>query len=522
MNLNPARHNSKEAVLSKYLINSLDNAAFCLEADGRLIYANDATCRLLEYSRQELLSMTLQDIILDFSLETWSEQWEKIAQQGLSSFQCRLRTKSDRALPVEIAIVYVEEPDSKFGCALIRELKQEILEPQVIKETDRSDNGRERAKTETELATPLSLLRSTFDSTACGIIAVSFEGEVTNYNRKFLELWQIPESKLLSNDPEGCRSFFASKLKNPEIFRQSVWEISRESAVETCDVLELKDGRMFVQYSRPQRLGEKIIGRVWSIWDLTEFRQQTSSETDSDRALEEEKFKELKARFFSVLCHQFRSFLNIISFSNSLLRRGVDRGIEKKIPYFDNIQTAVEQITTLLDRLIFLGQSEVGRLKCEPQQTEALERLCRDLVAQLKSISDSKEQTIEFISQGNCGSACVDLELLQHILMNLLSNAVKYTPNGGKIAFKLFCRAEKLIFQIQDGGIGIPESDRQRIFEPFYRGSNIDELPGNGLGLAIVKNLVDIYGGRIQVESEVGVGTTFTVFVPSNPSSSLR
>ncbi|NJP20660.1 MAG: HAMP domain-containing histidine kinase [Hydrococcus sp. CRU_1_1] len=206
--------------------------------------------------------------------------------------------------------------------------------------------------------------------------------------------------------------------------------------------------------------------------------------------------------------------MNIISFSSSLLRRNVNRETEtQKLPYLDNIQTAVEQIGTLLDKLLFLGQSEVGRLKFEPQPTE-IARFCRDLTIQVEAISHSKQQTIDFICHDNLQTACVDRDLLEHAIINLLSNAIKYTPKNGRIEFKLFNEDKKLIFLIKDTGVGISKIEQQRIFEPFYRGSNIDDTSGMGLGLTIAKNLITLHGGQIQVESQEGVGTTFTVTIP--------
>ena len=82
------------------------------------------------------------------------------------------------------------------------------------------------------------------------------------------------------------------------------------------------------------------------------------------------------------------------------------------------------------------------------------------------------------------------------------------------INLELSCQNEKLIFQVKDQGIGISIVDQQRIFEPFYRGTNIDHIPGTGLGLSILKTLVDLHHGQVSVESKVGVGTTFTVMLP--------
>lgn len=517
----------EEPFFFKYLVERFPDAVFCLGSDACFLYLNDAACRQLEYSRQELLSMRLADIDLDFSQETWLKQWQYLKQQNSLVVESRHRTRSGKFLPVELTLTYVEDRDRDFSCVVVRKVE----ETQLIQNANSIDRNisinnlhqeiSQLKQTESQLAKTLSLVRGTLDSVAYGTIAVSYEGEVLSHNRKFLEMWKIPDSLILSKDSEECQNFFDRQLKNPEIFRRSVWEVSRESEDETHDILELKDGRVFAQHSKPQRLDDKIIGRVWSICDITELKQQTESELQRTRGkietvqvIEEAKqLSELRSRFLSTLCHQFRSSLNIISFSNGLLKRYANKWADnKKLPYLDNIQTAVEQISLLLDELLFFGKSEVGQIDFEPKPID-LTDYCRTLVAQMQPLSDGKQQTIEFFSSCNCKIACIDKNIMHHILTNLLSNAIKYSPNGSKIKFEVICEPDQAIIKIKDRGIGIPEIDQQRLFDPFFRGSNVDSIPGNGLGLSIVKNLVEIHGGKIEVESKVGIGTSFSLVV---------
>jgi signal transduction histidine kinase len=98
----------------------------------------------------------------------------------------------------------------------------------------------------------------------------------------------------------------------------------------------------------------------------------------------------------------------------------------------------------------------------------------------------------------------------------LLLNAIKYSSQGSTVQFNLRCQGDKVVFQVQDEGIGIPIEDQAQLFKPFERASNVGTISGTGLGLAIVKRLVDLHSGEIAVESAVGVGTTFTVTLPLN------
>jgi signal transduction histidine kinase len=108
----------------------------------------------------------------------------------------------------------------------------------------------------------------------------------------------------------------------------------------------------------------------------------------------------------------------------------------------------------------------------------------------------------------------MDEKLLHHILTNLLINAIKYSEDGSPVEFTAICQPPKIIFQIRDRGIGIPQQDWQRLFEPFHRASNVGSRQGTGLGLTIVKQCVDLHGGAIVFDTKVGEGTLFTVTLP--------
>jgi signal transduction histidine kinase len=111
-------------------------------------------------------------------------------------------------------------------------------------------------------------------------------------------------------------------------------------------------------------------------------------------------------------------------------------------------------------------------------------------------------------------TASSDPRFLQQIASNLISNAIKYSPNGSEVAVLLEGRQKEWLLMVQDHGIGIPEADQPGLFNEFQRASNVGEVKGTGLGLAIVKAAVNLHGGSIQLESQIGVGTTVTVRIP--------
>ena len=104
--------------------------------------------------------------------------------------------------------------------------------------------------------------------------------------------------------------------------------------------------------------------------------------------------------------------------------------------------------------------------------------------------------------------------MLHHILTNLLGNAVKYSLSNSTVIFDLIYQHKTVILRIKDSGIGIPIQEQKQLFEPFHRASNVGNISGTGLGLAIVKKCVEVHGGEISLQSQEGVGSTFTVTLP--------
>jgi PAS domain S-box-containing protein len=241
-------------------------------------------------------------------------------------------------------------------------------------------------------------------------------------------------------------------------------------------------------------------------------------------ALEQEReLGELKSRFVSITSHEFRNPLAIISAAAQALERYGDRlPYEKKLVRLKRIQAACNYMATLLNDILIFGKAEAGMLEFHPASLN-LSSWCAVLLEDFRlsqEINGGYDNQVKLDNQIQPTSAAevfMDERLLRHILINLLSNAVKYSPGGQPIDFVVSNVRDqnKIIFQIHDRGLGIPASDLARLFEPFHRAQNVKDLPGTGLGMSIVKKSVDMHGGEIQVETELGQGSTFTVILPS-------
>jgi PAS domain S-box-containing protein len=242
--------------------------------------------------------------------------------------------------------------------------------------------------------------------------------------------------------------------------------------------------------------------------DITHRKLQ---EQEIFKALEQEKeLNELKSRFVATASHEFRTPLTTILSSVELLEYYGHLSTEaENREYFKQIHTAINRMTTLMSDILTLDKTEIGKMDLNLAPID-LEKFCHSLIAEIQ-LESQNTRDISFILRGQSLHAIMDEQILRHIFSNLLSNAVKYCPEAGKISFEVHASDQDLVFQITDQGIGIPIEDQPRLFEPFFRAKNVGKISGTGLGLSIVKRLVELHGGQIEVKSQVGLGTTFTV-----------
>jgi signal transduction histidine kinase len=226
----------------------------------------------------------------------------------------------------------------------------------------------------------------------------------------------------------------------------------------------------------------------------------------------ERKMGELKSRFVSMASHEFKTPLTSILSSASLLERYTESSEqEKRFKHVVRIKSSVQNLTNILNDFLSLEKIESGSVNSAPEQftiNEFIFTLLDELTPLL-----TNNQIVKFYHKGEI-TIKLDKHLLKNILINLLSNAIKYSPLGKDVSLKTICTKENLKIEITDQGIGIPDEDKQHMFERFFRAANASNIQGTGLGLTIVKRYVEMMGGEIGFTSTLNVGTTFKVVLP--------
>jgi two-component system, OmpR family, phosphate regulon sensor histidine kinase PhoR len=240
-------------------------------------------------------------------------------------------------------------------------------------------------------------------------------------------------------------------------------------------------------------------GAVLVLHDITELRR----------------LERVRRDFVANVSHEFKTPLTAIQGFAETLLSGALEDKANRTHFVEIIREHARRLARLTDDLLKLSRIEAGRLELEirPIRVEALVNGCVE-TARLNAKARGLEITVDL--QENAPAVRGDGAQLGEVLQNLLDNALQYTPTGGQIEVQARSNGHDVVFTVTDSGIGIPESDLERIFERFYRvdAARSREAGGTGLGLAIARHIVDAHGGRIWVESAIGQGSRFHFSVP--------
>ena len=259
--------------------------------------------------------------------------------------------------------------------------------------------------------------------------------------------------------------------------------------------------RSFAVTAAPISFEGATTGAVMVLHDITEIRRLERARRD----------------FIANISHEFKTPLTAIQgFAETLLGGALD-DVQHRQRFLEIIREHALRLGRLTDDLLKLAQIEAGQMQREtqPVAVAAIIDPCME-VTRIKAEQKGLVLAAEY--GADLPMLFGDVRSFQEILQNLLDNAVRYTPSGGSIRVKAVVEGLDVVLSVADTGIGILKADQDRIFERFYRAdaARSRESGGTGLGLSIVKHLVEVNGGRIRVESELGRGSTFFIYLPQS------
>ncbi len=369
------------------------------------------------------------------------------------------------------------------------------LEQRVARRTHELNQSKEQTE---------AILNSTSDAIALMFI----DGTLRQVNPRFTEAFscengQCPGQSLLAFIHPDSRSAVEAAL-------QKVVATNRPQLLEIVAVGR-HDRSFDAEVEFAPVSGDIATGIVCTIRDITARKQV---ETGLRMALEKEReLRELKSRFISMTSHEFRNPLATIRIQTDILDNYHDRLThEERQERFGKIRLLVRHMSDLLDGVLNIGQLESQKTEFNPTLVD-LDLFFFEIVEEVRQ-TDGIEHDLNYKFMCDEPYGAVDETLMRQIITNLLSNAIKYSPTHTRVQLTIACAGDEILIEVQDEGIGIPLDDRERLFEAFHRAGNVGRARGTGLGLAITYHAVQLHGGSIDFDSEVGEGTTFTVRLP--------
>jgi signal transduction histidine kinase len=277
---------------------------------------------------------------------------------------------------------------------------------------------------------------------------------------------------------------------------------NRDRAVVTELTKEENGLRRITRVARhPIYVGENS-GQESHVWTIRDVTQQKLAE-------------EMRDQFVDTATHELRTPLaNIKAYAETLALADVI-DVEQQKQFLNTINTEATRLARFVDDLLSVSSMELGSLSLNKQVTD-LRRMLNEVITKVRPQVEEKKLAFEVTLPEKMPEPEMDKDKIATVLVNLLGNAVKYTPDNGRVVFRVNITDKNIEASVQDTGVGIAADELDKVFEKFYRSNDprVQEQTGTGLGLALSQEVVRLHGGKITVESEINKGSTFTMTLP--------
>jgi len=353
------------------------------------------------------------------------------------------------------------------------------------------------------------------------IFSVDTQGYIVEWNQHCTKTTGFQKKEILSK--KLCDALV--RKSNTPLYDELMRRVLKNHAVGNYEFpLETKDGReVIVMLSATPRtnvngqvIGATLVGQ--DITELTAYRRSLEKLVQNKTAAlkkvlkKEKEAVELKDRFVSIASHEFRTPLSSIDYAATFIKQNAATIGKKKLnEKVAVIEKYVHHMSHLLEDVLNFSKTENGRIRVIPSVI-SLADFIKDVVEEVTCSAKYSHHIC--LSTNKLGCLLTDEKLMRNIIINLLTNAIKFSPGKEEVSLNVLDNDSHITLEIRDNGIGIPDHEIDMIFDPFIRGKAAAGIHGTGLGLSIVKKAVELLDGTVKVESEVGVGSVFTVTIP--------
>lgn len=477
-----------EERLRRVVESSIIGVVFWNKDNGAITDANHAFLQMVGYTREEMNAgqfnwrqMTPPEYEhLDL------DAFEQMDKNGICRpYEKQYFHKNGRRIDILLGVAYLVGSTNE-GVAFIADIT-----PQ---------KQAERALAESE-----ARFRSIADSAPVMIYVSDLESNNTYTNRAYQDFVGIP----------------ASGMRWKEIFHPDEAEeslniyftgfVNRQSYSHECRIRRY-DGiyRWVLITGKPRYLSDgTFLGFIGSLVDITELKEAMAFAEEANNR---------KSEFLAVMSHELRTPLNSIIGYSRMVENGMAGPLtEKQEKYLHNVGSSGEHLLSIINDLLDVSRVEAGKMEIERERF-LVAPILDEIKNMMNDLAKKVNVTLAFEIQPDIGMIEADPARFKQILINLVNNAIKFNRAGGRVWVRLTRTEDKrwLLGEVEDTGIGIGKDKLPELFQKFYRADNsyARKHEGTGLGLALTKDLIELHGGKIEVHSQEGVGSTFTFKLP--------
>lgn len=359
-------------------------------------------------------------------------------------------------------------------------------------------------------------MESVLNATNDGIALLNREGRLALVNRRFCEMLGARSEVLLQKTLPESQALLIDELPQADRLMNHVVALAADDVSDPIgvgeEIVEIAglEPRFFQVYTAPVQ-GENsgsVIGRIIALRDVTRERE----------------LDKMKTEFISVVSHELRTPLTSIKgYTDLLLSGAAGEASELQREFLGIIQSSTTRLSNLINDILDISRIESGKIDIKHEPIDYRE-IVADTLRLMRAAADEKQIVMDASLPESMPPVRGDTDKVTQVLTNLVSNALKYTPPGGWIKVLLEVTGDASVTTcVADSGVGIAPEDQKKLFQKFFRADNSStrEAGGTGLGLVIAKTIVELLGGAIWIESELGRGSKFYFTLPLSPEMGL-
>jgi len=488
--------------LFRGFLEAAPDAVVIVDATGRIVLVNTQTERIFGYDRAELIGQPVEQLVPTSLRENHTRHRQgyfsepRVRSMG-SGLELRGLRKDGSEFPIEISLSPLETENGTLVSSAIRDI------------TD-------RRKAEERFS---GLLESAPDA----MLIVGADGKMVLVNAQTEKLFGYSRAELLgmsierlvpkrfrAGHPSHRNGYLASPKARPMGAGLDLFALRKDGTEFPAEIslspIETPDGTFVTA----------------AIRDTTEQKLRREEEARSkSRGLEEENLRmqeanRLKSEFLANMSHELRTPLNaIIGFSELMYRGKVGELAPQHKEYMGDILASSKHLLQLINDVLDLAKVEAGKMEFRPESVD-LAKLVQEVRDIVRGLAAQKRLRLE-TAIAEMGPVVVDSARVKQILYNYLSNAIKFTPEKGTVTVRIDSEGDDHFrIEVSDTGIGISPENVAKLFIEFQQldASAAKRYQGTGLGLALTKRIAEAHGGRVEVRSSPGVGSTFSAILP--------